>query len=139
MTVVLVNWNGDRFLDRCLSALLAQTVIPHEIILVDNASSDASLNMVRHYPSVRLLAQNENLGFARGNNVAIEAAATESEWIALLNPDAFPELRWVDLNCRAMLQAHLSNRAGLAIAVRGVPEVARFCPVVIEKGIKSEF
>jgi len=87
VTVVIVNLNGERFLDHCLSALLAQTVAPHEIILVDNASSDVSLDIVRRFPSVRLLAQDENLGFARGNNLAIEAAAAESEWIALLNPD----------------------------------------------------
>lgn len=93
-TVVIVNWNGERFLDRCLSALLAQTVAPHEIILVDNASSDASLDIVPRFPSVRLLAQSENLGFARGNNLAIDAA--ESEWIVLLNPDAFVEPRWLE-------------------------------------------
>jgi GT2 family glycosyltransferase len=96
VTVAIVNWNGERFLDRCLSALLAQTVTPHEIILVDNASSDASLDIVRRYPSVRILELSENLGFARGNNVAIQAAAAESEWIALLNPDAFPEPRWLE-------------------------------------------
>ena len=95
-TVIVVNWNGERFLDRCLAALLAQTVAPHEIILVDNASSDASLDIVRRFPSVRLLVQNENLGFARGNNLAIEAASAESEWIALLNPDAFVEPRWLE-------------------------------------------
>ena len=103
VTVVIVNWNGERFLDRCLSALLAQTAAPHEIILVDNASSDASLDIVRRFPSVRLLAQNENLGFARGNNVAIEAASAESEWIALLNPDAFVEPRWLEA---LLLAAH---------------------------------
>lgn len=96
VTVVIVNWNGERFLDRCLSALLAQTVAPSEIILVDNASSDASLDVVRRFPSVRLLAQTENLGFARGNNLAIEAAATGSEWIALLNPDAFVAPFWLE-------------------------------------------
>jgi GT2 family glycosyltransferase len=96
VTVVIVNWNGERFLERCLSALLAQTVAPHEIILVDNASSDASLDIVRRFLSVRLLAQNENLGFSRGNNLAIEAASAESEWIALLNPDAFVEPRWLE-------------------------------------------
>ena len=107
VTVVIVNWNGERFLDRCLSTVLAQTVVPNEIILVDNASSDASLDMVRRYPSVRMLAQNENLGFARGNNVAIEASAIESEWIALLNPDAFPEPHWLE----ALLAAARENSA----------------------------
>ncbi len=96
VTVIIVNWNGERFLDRCLSALLAQTVAPHEIIVVDNASSDGSLDLVRRFPSVRLLAQDRNLGFARGNNLAIEEAAAESEWIALLNPDAFVEPRWLE-------------------------------------------
>jgi GT2 family glycosyltransferase len=96
VTVVIVNWNGERFLDRCLSAALAQTVIPHEIILVDNASSDASIEIVRQFPSVRLLVQNQNLGFAHGNNVAIEAAAAESEWIALLNSDAYPAPSWLE-------------------------------------------
>ena len=96
VTVIIVNWNGERFLDRCLSALMAQTVAPHEIVLVDNASTDASLDIVRRYPSVRLLVQDENHGFARGNNIAIGAADTDSEWIALLNPDAFPETQWLE-------------------------------------------
>lgn len=96
VTVVIINWNGERFLDRCLSALLVQRVAPHEIILVDNGSSDASIEIVRRYPSVHVLEQNRNLGFARGNNVAIEAAAAESEWIALVNPDAFPDLHWLE-------------------------------------------
>jgi GT2 family glycosyltransferase len=95
-TVIIVNWNGERFLERCLTALLAQIVPPHEIILVDNASTDASLAVLEHFPSVRLLAQSENLGFARGNNLGIETAAPESEWIALLNPDAFPAPHWLE-------------------------------------------
>lgn len=45
-TVIFVNWNGARFLDRCLASLLAQTVTPHQIILVDNASTDDSLEIV---------------------------------------------------------------------------------------------
>ncbi|MGC4099124.1 MAG: glycosyltransferase family 2 protein [Nitrospira sp.] len=97
VTVVIVNWNGERFLDRCLSALQEQTVIPNEIILVENASSDASTEIVRRYPSVRVLVQNKNLGFARGNNVAIQASVVDSEWIALLNPDAFPDRHWLEV------------------------------------------
>lgn len=106
VTVVIVNWNGERFLERCLSALLAQTITPHEILLVDNASSDSSCDIVRRFLSVRLLEQSRNLGFASGNNVAIAAASTESEWIALLNPDAFVEPRWLE----ALLSAAQANR-----------------------------
>jgi len=96
VSVVIVNWNGEQFLEQCLTALLAQTVTPHEIFLVDNASTDGSLEIARRFPSVRLLAQDSNTGFARGNNLAINAAAAGSEWIALLNPDAFPEPRWLE-------------------------------------------
>lgn len=105
VTVLIVNWNGEQFLERCLTALLAQTVTPYEIILVDNASTDGSLEIARRFPSVRLLAQNSNTGFARGNNLAINAAAAGSEWIALLNPDAFPEPRWLE---ECLLSAQLN-------------------------------
>ena len=96
VTVVIVNWNGERFLDRCLAALMAQTVAPHEIILVDNASSDGSVDIVRRYPVVQLMLPGQNTGFARGNNLAIAASSAESEWIALLNPDAYAEPRWLE-------------------------------------------
>lgn len=119
VTVIIVNWNGERFLHQCLSAVLAQTVIPNEIILVDNASSDASLDIVRRFPSVHLLVQNENLGFARGNNVAIQTSVGESEWIALLNPDAFPEPHW--------LEALLS-------AARDYPAFDFFCSKLVNAG-----
>jgi hypothetical protein len=81
------------------AAARLQRSLPDAVLIggtVDNASSDASLDIVHRFPSVRLLAQSENLGFARGNNLAIEAAAAESEWIALLNPDAFVEPRWLE-------------------------------------------
>lgn len=96
VTVVVVNWNGEQFLERCLTALLAQTVKPHEIILLDNASTDGSLGIARRFPAVRVMALEQNTGFARGNNLAIEAASARSEWIALINPDAFAAPRWLE-------------------------------------------
>jgi GT2 family glycosyltransferase len=95
VSVIIVNWNGEPFLEQCLAALMAQTVNPHEIILVDNASSDNSLEIVRRYPSVRVIALDYNSGFALGNNLAIEAVAADSKWISLLNPDAFAEPNWL--------------------------------------------
>lgn len=75
---------------------MAQTVQPYEIILVDNASSDGSIKIVRRFPLVRLIALDQNSGFARGNNLAIKAASTASEWIALINPDAFADPCWLE-------------------------------------------
>jgi GT2 family glycosyltransferase len=94
--VVIVNWNGEQFLERCLTALMYQTAKPHEIILLDNASSDRSIEISRGFQAVRVIALEQNTGFARGNNLAIEAASAESEWIALINPDAFAEPLWLE-------------------------------------------
>jgi GT2 family glycosyltransferase len=105
VSVIIVNWNGEKFLEQCLAALMVQTVKPHEIILVDNASSDDSVKIVRRFPSVRLIALDRNTGFAQGNNLAIEAVSAESEWIALLNPDAFAEPYWLEM----LLEAAESN------------------------------
>jgi GT2 family glycosyltransferase len=104
-SVIIVNWNGEQFLERCLVALMAQAVKPHEIILVDNASSDRSFEIARRFPAVRVIALAQNTGFARGNNLAIEAASKGSEWIALLNPDAFAAPRWLE----TLLMAAESN------------------------------
>lgn len=84
---------------------MAQTVAPHEIILVDNASSDRSVEIARQFSGIRLMLLDQNTGFARGNNLAIKAASEESEWIALINPDAFAEPRWLD----ELLAATLAN------------------------------
>lgn len=94
--VIIVNWNGASFLEQCLSALMVQTVKPHEIILLDNASTDGSIEIVRQFPAVRVIALNQNMGFARGNNLAIEAASKGAEWIVLLNPDAYVEPDWLE-------------------------------------------
>ena len=106
-TVIIVNWNGEDFLERCLSALMLQTVQPFEIIVVDNASSDGSLAIVQQFPAARLILPGRNTGFAQGNNLAIAESSMESDWIALLNPDAFAEPRWLE----ALLLAAESNPA----------------------------
>lgn len=96
VSVVIVNYNGAAHLHRCLTALLGQSVVPHEIILVDNGSSDSSLEIVTQFPTVRVLAQAENLGFSKANNLAIQVAANTSEWIALVNTDAFVDPTWLE-------------------------------------------
>lgn len=66
VTVIIVNWNGYEFLEQCLSALMQQTVMPHKIIVVDNASSDGSGEIAYQFPLVQLLTLDQNTGFARG-------------------------------------------------------------------------
>ncbi len=85
ISVLIVNWNTRDLLRACLNSL-DKITIEHEIIVVDCASPDDSAAMIaREFPAVRLIASDENLGFAAGNNRAYEIAS--GEWIWLLNPD----------------------------------------------------
>jgi GT2 family glycosyltransferase len=95
ISVVVVNYNGKHFLEACLSSLEKQTFRDFEVILVDNGSSDGSLEYVReHFPTVRVIALSENLGFCGGNNVGIRAA--QGKYIALLNNDAEVHPCWLE-------------------------------------------
>lgn len=96
VTIIIINWNAGDLLERCVSSLLSQTVLPREIIVVDNASTDGSVKRIRDkFPSVRVIESTRNLGFAAANNLAVQEACSGSEWIAFLNPDAFPEAGWL--------------------------------------------
>jgi GT2 family glycosyltransferase len=88
--VVIVNWNGRSLLDACIGSVLGQTSLPDEIFLVDNSSSDGSVEHVcRSWPSVSVIEAGANLGFAGGNNLGIrQALAKGAEAILLLNNDA---------------------------------------------------
>lgn len=88
LSIIIVNWNVRELLDRCLASIFAADLAPgsFEIIVVDSASADDSVAMVRQkYPAVRLLAQERNVGFTRGNNVGL--AQAQGDFLLLLNPD----------------------------------------------------
>ncbi|MBA4293067.1 hypothetical protein C0431_08850 [bacterium] len=86
VSVVVVNWNTKDKLRACLASLQVQTQLPTQIIVVDNASSDGSAEMVKvDFPSVTLLAESTNHGYAKGNNLGLNLA--KSEFIITLNPD----------------------------------------------------
>lgn len=94
VTVIIVNWNSGILLSECLKKLDKQTVIPQKILVLDNASTDGSADCVASFAGVTLLAMDSNLGFAAGNNRAL--AECNTEFVALLNPDAFPEPSWLE-------------------------------------------
>jgi GT2 family glycosyltransferase len=95
VAVVIVNLNGGELLVRALDALAAQTLAPARVIVVDNASTDGSADRLEErLPGTEVIRLRENVGFAAGNNIGV-AAADDCEWVALLNPDAFPEPRWL--------------------------------------------
>ncbi len=101
IAVIIVNWNGKKFIEECLNGLEEQTFKDFSIIVVDNASTDGSLQLVKKkYPEVKTVALSENLGFAVANNLAIESVKTE--YVALLNNDAIPHPGWLENLVKAL-------------------------------------
>jgi hypothetical protein len=85
LDIIIVSWRTRDLLRGCLRSLVGQPEVA-EIVVVDNASADGTAEMLRHeFPSVRLIGNNKNVGFAAGNNQAIRA--TSAPFILLLNPD----------------------------------------------------
>ena len=104
VSIVIVNWNTRDILFDCLQSIENQTTRPHEIIVVDNASSDGSADMVRqNFPKVKLIANSGNRGFAAANNQGLEIAIGEK--LLLLNPDTIILDHAIDEMC-AWLDAH---------------------------------
>jgi GT2 family glycosyltransferase len=96
VAAVVVNLNSGDLLDRCLRALDAQTLPLTRTIVVDNGSADGSADgLEERFPGVEVVRLGENTGFARANNLAVDRA-DDCEWVALVNPDAFPEPTWLE-------------------------------------------
>lgn len=101
VSVIIVNYNGRRYLETCLPALATQTHPAFEILLVDNASTDDSVDWVAaHFPDVCLVRAPRNVGFAGGNNLGIRAA--RGEFIATLNNDTEAEPEYLERLCSPM-------------------------------------
>lgn len=86
LSIVIVNWNTCKELRACLRSLDGTNGVKSEVIVIDNASSDDSVSMVRdEFPWVKLIAHDANSGFAKGSNLGI--AASSGRYVLLLNPD----------------------------------------------------
>lgn len=87
LSIVIVNWNARDYLKKCVASIYKDATNPSfEIIVVDNASSDGSTEMLRNeFPGVILIENKNNLGFGAANNKALKKCA--SEFVLMLNPD----------------------------------------------------
>ncbi len=122
LSAVIANWNGRRYLPECLDALLPQLPAGAEVLLVDNGSTDGSAAWVRAaYPSVRLIALRENLGFAGGVNAGLRAA--RGELLLLLNNDAFIEPGCIAALCELLWQRPEFGAAGAVLTFAHQPEI----------------
>jgi GT2 family glycosyltransferase len=97
VAIVILNYNGARWLRPCLEAVLQTAYENFSVIVVDNASTDGSHHIVtEQFPSVKLFAETENLGFSAGNNVGIRHALENgADYVVLLNPDTKVKPAWL--------------------------------------------
>lgn len=116
--LVIVTHNAAAFVGRCLRAVASQSRRPNRVIVVDNASDDATCAAVEETAAalgltVEVVALAVNTGFARANNAAV-GVLEGCDWVALLNPDAFPGPDWLE----ALVAAAARHPAAAALASR---------------------
>lgn len=93
VSVIILNWNGEAFLRQCLDSLL-ETKYPNiEILVVDNGSTDNSIDVIQSFSNVRLIKNAHNLGYAAGNNVGLKLA--KGKYISTLNNDVVVDTSWL--------------------------------------------
>ena len=87
LSIIIVNYNGKHYLKDCINSIILHcSSISYEIIIVDNNSSDGSIEYLQsNFPQVRLLTKTENLGFGKANNIGVKNSIGEN--ILLLNND----------------------------------------------------
>lgn len=108
-SVIIPAWNGREYLPSCLDALLAQGYPDLEVIVVDNASTDGSADLVaEQYPHVHLIRNRRNLGFAGGCNTGLRVA--QGDVLILLNQDTCVHPGWL----QALVEALKNPRTGVA-------------------------
>jgi GT2 family glycosyltransferase len=96
-SIIIVTYNSAAYLPRCLDNLVMQTRQNFEVVLLDNGSVDESLSLSEAYLpklSLEIVKLGRNKGFAVANNIGARLA--RGHWLALLNPDAFPEPDWLE-------------------------------------------
>jgi GT2 family glycosyltransferase len=95
--VVILNYNGKNWLEPCLRSLLSTNYRNFKVILVDNASIDGSVELVKHlFPEIEIIINPSNYGFSEGNNIGIRKALSENAgYLVLLNPDTWVEPSWL--------------------------------------------
>ena len=130
LAIVIVSYNVRADLGRCLQSIVGRTTpYPTSIVVVDNGSSDGTLDMLRRdWPTVHAIAAEGNVGFSRGNNLGIRATA--SELVLLLNPDTEVPDHQVQVLVRALLADPGAAAAGPRLVDgQGQPELS-FGPMV---------
>jgi GT2 family glycosyltransferase len=117
VSVIVLNFNGENYLQRCLSSVLNTKYSNFEVIFVDNASTDSSLNIVEkafgNDKRLRIFKSNQNLGFSAGNNFGFRQA--KGDYIVFLNNDTIADPYWLAALIDAMEEDGTIGLAGSTI------------------------
>ncbi|NLW32907.1 MAG: glycosyltransferase family 2 protein [Fibrobacter sp.] len=108
VSVIVLNWNGEKVLAECIDSLLSHDYTNTEIIIVDNASNDNSVKIAARYPQVKLVKNPDNFGYATGNNVGFQHA--NGKYIVTLNNDIVVDPGWLNEPVRLLEN---DNRTGV--------------------------
>ena len=104
ITIVIPNYNGKHFMEPCLASLGRQTYKDFEILVVDNASTDGSIEYLKeHYPDIRIITLDQNYGFSKAVNVGIRHSS--APYVILLNNDTTVDEHFVDEMRKAIEQS----------------------------------
>jgi GT2 family glycosyltransferase len=124
LSIVIVNYNVKYYLEQCLDSVLKSTQnIDTEIFVIDNHSSDGSLEyLIPKFQTIHFIDNQENVGFSRANNQAIEQA--QGEYVLLLNPDTVLGENTLDRVCRFMDE----NKQIGAVGVKMLDGFGHFLP-----------
>ncbi|OQW71730.1 MAG: glycosyltransferase [Proteobacteria bacterium ST_bin11] len=97
VAVIIVTWNSANLIDGVLKCLVSQTLHPARVLLIDNGSEDIDLlsQVVSRFQGYELVKLVNNTGFAKANNIGV-SLCQNLDFVALLNPDAFPEPEWLE-------------------------------------------
>ena len=94
VSVIILNYNAGKLLSECIESVLETDYENFEVIIVDNASKDNSVNVCKEkFNSVNIIENEKNLGYCEGNNVGIRNA--NGEYVVILNPDTIVEKNWL--------------------------------------------
>jgi len=94
VSIIILQYNGTEMLDKCLKSLAKTKYKKYELIIVDNKSSDNSVEFIKkNYPKIRLIENKKNYGFAEGNNIGIKHA--HGEFVVFINNDVEVDPNWL--------------------------------------------
>jgi GT2 family glycosyltransferase len=95
VSIVILNWNGRKYLEQFLPSVLSSTYPNYEVVVADNASADDSVSFLRNnYPHIRIISLPQNFGYAKGYNEALKQL--DSDYCVLLNSDVEVQKGWIE-------------------------------------------